>query len=100
MGMIEQLVALLHSDHSPFHEHVLSQAIAYKSIHIHPRAQAECLRPELHLKALLDQREQLITGKAEYQVLTCNYLREVVWAYHVQNLGGTILVGKYFAVLL
>jgi hsp70-interacting protein len=65
MGMIEQLVALLHCDHSAFHEHLFSTLLGI--VANNARAQAECHRPEFRLRELLDERKQLLQDRPEFQ---------------------------------
>jgi len=65
MGMVEQLIALLHSEHSVVHEHLMSALL--NLITGNPLAQIECHRPEFHLNELLCQRIQLLKDDAQFQ---------------------------------
>lgn len=66
MGMIDQLVGHLSEEHSMFQEHVLSALLTV--IRNHPRSLKECLRPELNLVSVLQERKQTLKGVEQYQV--------------------------------
>ncbi|NP_001121272.1 HSPA (heat shock 70kDa) binding protein, cytoplasmic cochaperone 1 L homeolog [Xenopus laevis] len=65
MGMVQQLVSLLHTDHSPFHEHVLGALCSF--VTDFPQAVSECRVPELAFEDLLKERCQLLEKKEEFQ---------------------------------
>ncbi|XP_068099043.1 hsp70-binding protein 1 [Hyperolius riggenbachi] len=65
MGMIQQLVSLLRTDHSPFHEHVLSALCSM--VTDFPQGVLECQAPELAFEELLKERCQLIKQQEEFQ---------------------------------
>uniref|UniRef100_A0A0P4VQH4 Putative armadillo/beta-catenin-like repeat-containing protein n=1 Tax=Rhodnius neglectus TaxID=72488 RepID=A0A0P4VQH4_9HEMI len=51
MGFVEQLVALIHNEHSPVHEHIISTLLTISKSYT--PAQVECRRPELKLRSSL-----------------------------------------------
>ncbi|XP_075694965.1 hsp70-binding protein 1 [Rhinoderma darwinii] len=65
MGMIQQLVSLLRTEHSPFHEHVLSALCSMATDF--PQGVAECRAPELAFEELLKERCQVVQKQEEYQ---------------------------------
>ncbi|XP_076304314.1 hsp70-binding protein 1 [Tachypleus tridentatus] len=65
MGFVEQLAALLQTEHNRSHEYLMSAVLALVSDH--PQAQEECHRPELGLKSILENRLKLLEGKEEFQ---------------------------------
>ncbi|XP_018421847.1 PREDICTED: hsp70-binding protein 1 [Nanorana parkeri] len=65
MGMIQQLVSLLRTEHGPFHEHVLSALCSMVSEF--PVGIDECRALELGFEELLKERCQLIQKKEEFQ---------------------------------
>ncbi|XP_069803437.1 hsp70-binding protein 1 [Dendropsophus ebraccatus] len=65
MGMIQQLISLLRTEHSPFHEHVLSALCSMTTDF--PQGIAECRAPELAFEDLLKERCQLVQKQEEYQ---------------------------------
>ncbi|CAJ0920785.1 unnamed protein product [Ranitomeya imitator] len=65
MGMIQQLVSLLRTEHSPFHEHVLSALCSMATDF--PRGVAECQAPELAFEDLLKERCKMVEKQEEYQ---------------------------------
>ncbi|KAK2089170.1 Hsp70-binding protein 1 [Saguinus oedipus] len=66
MGMVQQLVALVRTEHSPFHEHVLGALCSL--VTDFPQGVRECREPELGLEELLRHRCQLLQQREEYQV--------------------------------
>lgn len=65
MGLVEQIVGLLHREHALYHEHLM-RALC-NIVTDCDKARAECLRPELQLRQLLQQRQHLLKGKSEFQ---------------------------------
>ncbi|XP_059237810.1 hsp70-binding protein 1 isoform X1 [Mustela nigripes] len=65
MGMVQQLVALIRTEHSPFHEHVLGALCSL--VTDFPQGVRECREPELGLEELLRHRCQLLQQHEEYQ---------------------------------
>ncbi|XP_053308547.1 hsp70-binding protein 1 [Spea bombifrons] len=65
MGMIQQLVSLLRTEHSPFHEHVLSALCSL--VTDYPRGVTECRIPELALEEFLKERCQMVQKQEEFQ---------------------------------
>lgn len=65
MGLLEQLIGMLHQPHSACHEHLMRTLLLLCEGNI--QSQAECQRPELGLCQLLKQRLELLDGKEEYQ---------------------------------
>ncbi|KAF6077737.1 HSPA (Hsp70) binding protein 1 [Phyllostomus discolor] len=65
MGMVQQLVALVRTEHSPFHEHVLGALCSL--VTDFPQGMRECREPELGLEELLRHRCQLLQQHEEYQ---------------------------------
>lgn len=65
MGMVQQLVSVLRTPHSAFHEHVLGAL--YCLVQDCPRGMADCRDPALGLEDLLRQRTRELRGKEESQ---------------------------------
>ncbi|KAM3822502.1 hsp70-binding protein 1 isoform 3-T3 [Vipera latastei] len=65
MGMVQQLVALVRSEHSTFHEHVLGALCSL--VTDFPQGVRECQEPELALEELLRERCQLLKNQEEFQ---------------------------------
>ncbi|XP_039191101.1 hsp70-binding protein 1 isoform X2 [Crotalus tigris] len=65
MGMVQQLVALVRSEHSTFHEHVLGALCSL--VTDFPQGVRECQEPELALEELLKERCQLLKNQEEFQ---------------------------------
>ncbi|XP_075773717.1 hsp70-binding protein 1 isoform X2 [Pelodiscus sinensis] len=65
MGMVQQLVALIRSEHSPFHEHVLGALCSL--VTDFPQGVRECREPQLALEELLKERCQLLQQQEEFQ---------------------------------
>ncbi|XP_034992284.1 hsp70-binding protein 1 [Zootoca vivipara] len=65
MGMVQQLVALIRSEHSTFHEHVLGALCSL--VTDFPQGVRECQEPDLALEALLKERCQLLKDQEEFQ---------------------------------
>nr|XP_060636441.1 hsp70-binding protein 1 [Anolis sagrei ordinatus]XP_060636443.1 hsp70-binding protein 1 [Anolis sagrei ordinatus] len=65
MGMVQQLVALIRSEHSTFHEYVLGALCSL--VTDFPQGVRECQEPELSLEELLKERCQLLKGQEEFQ---------------------------------
>ncbi|XP_019373012.1 PREDICTED: hsp70-binding protein 1 [Gavialis gangeticus] len=65
MGMVQQLVALIHSEHSSFHEHVLGALCSL--VTDFPQGVRECREPQLGLEELLRARCQLLQDQEEFQ---------------------------------
>lgn len=64
MGLVEQIVALLHTPHDESHEFLLSAL--YGLITEHEASKNECHRKELQLETLLKERLEIIKGKPEF----------------------------------
>ncbi|XP_013390817.1 hsp70-binding protein 1-like [Lingula anatina] len=64
MGMVEQLVGLLSEQHNNNHEHFMNALLSLATEH--QRTIEECQRPELHMKELLKNRIEYLTGKEEF----------------------------------
>jgi len=77
MGLLEQLIGMLHQPHSTCHEHLMRTLLLL--CEDNNQSQAECQRPELGLSQLLKQRLVLLDGKDEYQVSE----REMVGVCHM-----------------
>ncbi|XP_046699706.1 hsp70-binding protein 1 isoform X2 [Silurus meridionalis] len=75
MGMVQQLVAVLRSTHSPVHEHVLGVLCCL--VENSERGVCDCREPSLGLEELLNQRIQELQGREESQeeVEFCERLR-------------------------
>ncbi|XP_028928548.1 hsp70-binding protein 1 [Ornithorhynchus anatinus] len=65
MGMVQQLVSLIRTEHSPFHEHVLGALCSL--VTDFPQGVKECREPELGLEELLRERSQLLREHEEFQ---------------------------------
>lgn len=64
MGMVQQLVALLHAPHEPFHEHVLGALLSLVSGH--GAALRESRAAELRLRETLLERIGLLEGSEQH----------------------------------
>ncbi|KAM9394142.1 hsp70-binding protein 1 [Pholidichthys leucotaenia] len=65
MGMVEQLVSVLRTPHSPLHEHVLGALCCL--VEDFPPGLKDCRNPTLGLEELLRQRARELQGKDESQ---------------------------------
>ncbi|XP_029440082.1 hsp70-binding protein 1 isoform X2 [Rhinatrema bivittatum] len=65
MGMVQQLVALLRTDHNSFHEHVLGALCSL--VTDFPRGLAECRVPELGFEQLLREHRRQVQMQEEFQ---------------------------------
>lgn len=65
MGMAQQLVSVLRTPHSPFHEHVLGALCCL--VEDCPQGLKDCRNPTLGLEELLRQRSRELQGKEESQ---------------------------------
>ncbi|XP_070623339.1 hsp70-binding protein 1 isoform X2 [Erythrolamprus reginae] len=65
MGMVQQLVALVRTEHSTFHEHVLGALCSL--VTDFPQGVGECQEPELALEELLKERCKLLRNQEEFQ---------------------------------
>ncbi|XP_037331740.2 hsp70-binding protein 1 [Pungitius pungitius] len=65
MGMVQQLVSILRTPHSPLHEHVLGALCCL--VEDCPQGLKDCKNPALGLKELLRQRSGELQGKEESQ---------------------------------
>ena len=67
MGMVDELVSLLHQEHTSSHEYFMGALLFLAEDH--SANQDECRRPELKLHDLLINRAKLIKDKPEFQVM-------------------------------
>uniref|UniRef100_A0A3Q3X2K9 Nucleotide exchange factor Fes1 domain-containing protein n=1 Tax=Mola mola TaxID=94237 RepID=A0A3Q3X2K9_MOLML len=65
MGMVQQLVSVLRTPHSPFHEHVLGALCCL--VEDCPQGLKDCKDPALGLQEVLKQRSRELHGKEESQ---------------------------------
>nr|XP_046272309.1 hsp70-binding protein 1 [Scatophagus argus] len=65
MGMVQQLVSVLRTPHSPFHEHVLGALCCL--VEDCPQGLKDCRNPVLGLEEFLSQRSRELQGKEESQ---------------------------------
>ncbi|XP_032869361.1 hsp70-binding protein 1 isoform X2 [Amblyraja radiata] len=65
MGMVQQLVALLQTEHDPFHEHVLGALCSL--VTNFPRGVKQCQEPELGLEDILNERSRMLKDQEEFQ---------------------------------
>ena len=80
MGMVEQLVGLLHQEHKPFHEHLMKALL--NLVTGHQRACRECCRDDIALEELLTQRLKLLEGESEFEVICKTFYSESVLRDH------------------
>lgn len=75
MGMVQQLVSVLRTPHSPFHEHVVGALCCL--VEDFPEGVKDCRNPALGLQELLRQRVKELQGKEESQeeLDFCNRLK-------------------------
>ncbi|KAL1117859.1 hypothetical protein AAG570_004172 [Ranatra chinensis] len=71
MGFVEQLVALIQSEHSQAHEHIISSLLLL--ITDFQPAIIECRRPELHLQSCLVRLAQELRKEEAYRVRSPEY---------------------------
>ena len=77
MGMVEQLMSLLHCEHAPYHEHVMR--IIVNLAREHAPSLAECRRPELSFNEFLLQHVIDLRDKPEFQVRFVNELSNLAY---------------------
>ncbi|XP_006012969.1 hsp70-binding protein 1 [Latimeria chalumnae] len=65
MGMVQQLVSLLQSEHSAFHEYVLGALCSF--VTDFPRGMKECRELQLGLEEVLRERIVLLKGQESFQ---------------------------------
>ncbi|PVD33759.1 hypothetical protein C0Q70_05019 [Pomacea canaliculata] len=65
MGIVEQLLSHLMQDHQQEHEHIMAALLCLVRDHL--PTQAQCRRPELNLKGVLQQRIKAVDGKDEHR---------------------------------
>ncbi|XP_072298692.1 hsp70-binding protein 1 [Eucyclogobius newberryi] len=65
MGMVQQLVSVLQTPHSPFHEHVLGALCLL--VEDCPQGLKDCREPALGLDQLLKQRSKELQGQEEWE---------------------------------
>ena len=73
MGMVEQIIALLQTEHNGAHEHLMAALLCLVERNI--KAIQECLRPELNLQSYLQTSKQSIADKEEFMV---RYLAKII----------------------
>lgn len=66
MGMVQQLISLLQTEHKMYHEHVMSAILHLVSQH--PGCHADSLHPDLNFRGFLEERTGELNGKEEYLV--------------------------------
>lgn len=83
MGMVQQLVSVLLTPHSTFHEHVLGALCCL--VEDCPQGLGDCRNPSLGLEELLKQRSRELQGKEESQeeLYFCERLRAI--CFHGQQ---------------
>lgn len=64
MGFVDQIAALLHSDHDSSHEHLASALLSL--ISSNDQAKEEARRPELNIQQLAEERIESFKGKSEH----------------------------------
>nr|XP_029513366.1 hsp70-binding protein 1-like [Oncorhynchus nerka] len=65
MGMVQQLVSVLRTPHSSFHEHVLGALCCL--VEESPLGLRDCQSPTLGLEEMLNQRAEDLQGREECQ---------------------------------
>uniref|UniRef100_UPI00398EFC5B hsp70-binding protein 1 isoform X2 n=1 Tax=Pristiophorus japonicus TaxID=55135 RepID=UPI00398EFC5B len=65
MGMVQQLVSLIQTEHDAFHEHVLGALCSL--VTNFPRGVKQCQEPELCLEEILIERLRLLKDQEEFQ---------------------------------
>ncbi|XP_071957144.1 hsp70-binding protein 1-like [Antedon mediterranea] len=65
MGMVDQLVSMLQTDHDNTHEYVMLSLLTL--VQDHTAAQSDAKNPCLHLHKLLKDRQEMLKGKEEFQ---------------------------------
>jgi len=88
IGMVDELVSLLHQEHTSSHEHYMGALLFL--VEDHPSNQEECRRPELKLHELLKSRAKLIKDKEEFQEELEHCQRLLVLLFEGQDAAGTL----------
>lgn len=85
MGMVQQLVALLRSEHESFHEHVLGALCSLVTDFSH--GVTECQEPELGLEKLLAERKEHLKNQEEFQeeLHFCEELFQICFRGHPED---------------
>jgi hsp70-interacting protein len=65
IGMVEQLVSLLHREHTSAHEHLMGALLC--QVQGHQRSAEECRRPELKLRQILKLKLDSLKDKPEHE---------------------------------
>ncbi|XP_069765788.1 hsp70-binding protein 1 isoform X3 [Narcine bancroftii] len=85
MGMVQQLVSLIQTEHDPFHEHVLGALCSL--VTSFPRGIKECQEPELGLEDILIERSRMLKDQEEFQeeLEFCEQLLRVCFSQSEEN---------------
>lgn len=65
MGMLEQLIGHLREDHSLFHEHLMACLVSI--VTDHSRSLEDCMRPQLQLTEILQEKLKSLHGRDEFR---------------------------------
>lgn len=86
LGMVEQLVGLLHSEHSSTHEYFMMSLLML--VKDNPKAIKECFREELQVKEMISSKLRMLQGKEEYQeeLDYCSQLMKILYSKKDNNI--------------
>jgi len=86
LGMVEQLVGLLHSEHSKTHEILMMSLLML--VKDNPKAIQECKREELQIKNLISNKLRFLQGKEEFQeeLEFCARLMKILYSKKDHNI--------------
>ncbi|XP_067875708.1 hsp70-binding protein 1 isoform X1 [Heterodontus francisci] len=85
MGMVQQLVSLIQTEHDPFHEHVLGALCSL--VTDFPRGVKQCQELELGLEDILIERSQMLKDQEEFQeeLEFCEQLLRICFSQPEEN---------------
>ena len=80
MGMVDQIVGMLQTEHNAFHEHLMSALLLL--VQDHPQSRTECQKSELCLKTTLESRIKFLATKEEYleELEYCKQLMDICFS--------------------
>ncbi|XP_051899041.1 LOW QUALITY PROTEIN: hsp70-binding protein 1 [Pristis pectinata] len=87
MGMVQQLVSLLQTEHDPFHEHVLGALCSLVTNFPFLVDFQQCQEPELGLEDILIERSRMLKDQEEFQeeLEFCEQLLRVCFSQPEEN---------------
>ncbi|XP_038639485.1 hsp70-binding protein 1 isoform X2 [Scyliorhinus canicula] len=85
MGMVQQLVSLIQTEHDPFHEHVLGALCSL--VTEFPRGVRQCQERQLGLEDILIERSRMLKDQEEFQeeLEFCEQLLRICFSQPEEN---------------